>query len=49
MQRICCVLQIKPERLDEYKERHRAGRPLHSARRCAADRAMRPLEEVFHL
>jgi L-rhamnose mutarotase len=24
MQRICFVLQVKPERLAEYKERHRA-------------------------
>jgi L-rhamnose mutarotase len=24
MQRICFVLQVKPERLEEYKERHRA-------------------------
>ena len=23
MQRICFVLQVKPERLEEYKERHR--------------------------
>jgi L-rhamnose mutarotase len=23
MQRVCFVLQVKPERLDEYKERHR--------------------------
>jgi L-rhamnose mutarotase len=27
MQRICFVLQVKPERLDEYKERHRAVWP----------------------
>ena len=27
MQRICCVLQVKPERLDEYKERHRTVWP----------------------
>ena len=27
MQRICFVLQAKPERLDEYKERHRSVWP----------------------
>jgi L-rhamnose mutarotase len=27
MQRICFVLQVRPERLDEYKERHRAVWP----------------------
>lgn len=27
MQRICFVLQVKPERLEEYKERHRAVWP----------------------
>jgi len=27
MQRICFVLQVKPERLDEYKERHRSVWP----------------------
>jgi L-rhamnose mutarotase len=27
MQRICFVLQVKPERLQEYKERHRAVWP----------------------
>ena len=27
MQRICFVLQIKPERLEEYKERHRTVWP----------------------
>ncbi len=27
MQRICFVLQVKPERLDEYKERHRTVWP----------------------
>jgi L-rhamnose mutarotase len=27
MQRICFVLQVKPERLDEYKRRHRAVWP----------------------
>ena len=27
MQRVCFLLQIRPERLDEYKERHRAVWP----------------------
>jgi L-rhamnose mutarotase len=27
MQRICFVLQVKPERIDEYKERHRSVWP----------------------
>ena len=27
MQRICFVLQVKPDRLEEYKERHRAVWP----------------------
>jgi len=27
MQRICFILQVKPERLEEYKERHRAVWP----------------------
>ncbi len=27
MERICFVLQVRPERLDEYKERHRAVWP----------------------
>src|SRR5208283_5139976 len=27
MQRVCFVLQVKPERLEEYKERHRAVWP----------------------
>jgi L-rhamnose mutarotase len=27
MQRVCFVLQVKPERLDEYKERHRSVWP----------------------
>ena len=27
MQRICFVLQVRPERLEEYKERHRAVWP----------------------
>lgn len=27
MQRICFVLQVKPERLEEYKERHRSVWP----------------------
>jgi L-rhamnose mutarotase len=27
MQRICFVLQVKPERLEEYRERHRAVWP----------------------
>ncbi len=27
MQRICFVLQVKPERLDEYKKRHRSVWP----------------------
>src|SRR5690242_69527 len=27
MQRICFVLQVRPDRLDEYKERHRAVWP----------------------
>jgi len=27
MQRICFVLQVKPERLAEYKERHRSVWP----------------------
>jgi L-rhamnose mutarotase len=27
MQRICFVLQVRPERLDEYKERHRTVWP----------------------
>jgi L-rhamnose mutarotase len=27
MKRICFVLQVRPERLDEYKERHRAVWP----------------------
>ena len=27
MQRICFVLQVKPERLEEYKDRHRAVWP----------------------
>jgi L-rhamnose mutarotase len=105
MQRICFVLQVKPERLDEYKERHRHVWPEMRAALCESgwsnyslflrddgllvgyletedfekaraemavrevnarwqremggffiqpdgvlpDRAMRPLEEVFHL
>lgn len=27
MQRVCFVLQVKPERLDEYRERHRSVWP----------------------
>ena len=27
MQRVCFVLQVRPERLDEYKEKHRAVWP----------------------
>jgi L-rhamnose mutarotase len=27
MQRVCFILQVRPERLDEYKERHRAVWP----------------------
>jgi len=36
MQRVCFLLQIRPERLDEYKERHRAVWPemLEALREC---------------
>ena len=48
------MLQVRPDRLAEYRERHRAVWPemlaaLREAGWRKADEAMRPLEEVFHL
>ena len=54
MQRVCFILQVKPERIEEYKERHRRVWPemgdfFTQPNGVLPDRAMQPLEEVFHL
>jgi L-rhamnose mutarotase len=56
MQRICFTLRVRPDRLAEYRDRHRAARwqaemaeffELPDGAR--PDSSMEPLEEVFHL
>ena len=53
-QRVCFLLQVRPEQLAEYRERHRTVWPemrdlFDELEGQRPDERMRPLEEVFHL
>ncbi len=52
--RICFLLRVRPERAQEYRERHGAVWPemapfFELEEGVAPDAAMTPLQEIFHL
>jgi L-rhamnose mutarotase len=49
MQRVCFLLKVRADRLEEYRGRHAAVWPemLDALRR--PDEGIRPLAEIFHL